>query len=1154
MINQDENQIENSIFLDPFSKEVWESTYKYHEDKSVLDTFRRVARAIASVEATEELRKEWEEKFFDLLNDFKITAGGRIYSNAGTNFKGTTAVNCFVGPKPDHDQDSLEGIFKVLLWQAQTLKSEGGWGMNFSFIRPRGSYIHGIGVESPGAVKYMEIFDKVSDVITSGSGKKNSKKEGKGKIRKGAMMGCLSVNHPDIEEFIEAKLQQGRLTKFNLSVQCTNDFMDLIDSLKSAKARGDEEFVKNNDVWKLEFPDTTHPNYKTEWDGNFAKWRGKGYNMITYKTVSALGLWEKIMKSTYTRNDPGVLFTDIANKTHCWNYGENSYIAVSNPCQPKWATVLTRGGVSTLGEVNVGDEIWSKEGWTKIVNKWSTGVKDVYEYRTENNSVFNGTENHRLVSNGEKIEARFCEVIDCFSEIKKGVLENIKVGVYTHNVFETNPSKIISRKFISSEEVFDITVDNESHTYWTGGCNVSNCLAAGTLVNTPFGCKKIEDIKEGDLVSTLHPSGSEPVKTVERHAAVEAFEIKFSDGGVQYATASHIYHIQKERDGKKSIEKLRLDELRLGDRVQVKPSEKLNSNQSNGNDFAAIVSIKSVGQKEVFDLFCEESDTWITDGYVQRGCGEQLLPFGAICNLSSLNLTQFINSDNTGFDMDKIRKYVAYAVRFLDNVNSYTNTPLEQYKDSAENRRRIGLGVMGWGSALYILKVPFASDRAEQIKNDLMRVFTDTAIETSVNLAIEKGAFRDCDKEKHANAYYWKQINLRESLVEKIRQNGIRNSALFSIQPTGNTSILANVVSGGIEPVFLPQYIRTVIVANPPDDVKDITPKYWEGDFTPNSTFISVKEGGDDVLRAEINGTVYKIDKGRGLTKEVLCLDYGVRKLKERGEWDEKADWAKTALSIGVNEHVRDMRGWAFWIDSAISKTCNLPSDYPYEQFEDLYLNAYKTGIIKGITTYRDGTMAPVLSAEKPVDNIISADGRPQGKLKKNSAPKRGKALKGDFYHILSKGVKYYAAVGFMDDDPYEIFTGLNSNSEGDAIFPKTLSSGEIVKHAGGKYAFRAPNGIEYPLTSAFSDPNVDALTRMISTSLRHGVSIEFVVQQLEKTKGEFSSFAKILGRTLKHYIKDGKKSGKKCSECGGDLVYSEGCLKCSNCGYSKCG
>jgi ribonucleotide reductase alpha subunit len=187
----------DTVFQDSFSEEVWRTTYKDFSDESIDNTLRRVAKALASVEKTPELQKEWEEKFYDLLSQFKGTTGGRIMSNAGTEWSGTTLMNCFVGPRGKHDIDSLEGIYSHLLSQSQTLKSEGGWGENFSYIRPRGAFIHGIGVETPGAVKYMELFDKASDIITSGSGKKTTNKKAKGKIRKGAMMGVLECFSKD---------------------------------------------------------------------------------------------------------------------------------------------------------------------------------------------------------------------------------------------------------------------------------------------------------------------------------------------------------------------------------------------------------------------------------------------------------------------------------------------------------------------------------------------------------------------------------------------------------------------------------------------------------------------------------------------------------------------------------------------------------------------------------------------------------------------------------------------------------------------------------------------------------------------------------------------------------------------------------------------
>ena len=226
-------------FSNEFSESVWLTTYRYLSEATVDDTFRRVANAIASVEK-EDVRQFWSDQFFDMLSDFKITVGGRILANAGTEYNGTTLINCFVGPRNRKDIDSLDGILSVLRDQSQTLKSEGGWGNNFSFIRPRGAFIHGIGVESPGMVKYIELFDKSSDIITAGSNTKKTNNKSKIKIRKGAQMGVADIWHPDIVEFITAKQTAGRLSKFNLSVNCTNEFMDRIVQIQSLQKELDD--------------------------------------------------------------------------------------------------------------------------------------------------------------------------------------------------------------------------------------------------------------------------------------------------------------------------------------------------------------------------------------------------------------------------------------------------------------------------------------------------------------------------------------------------------------------------------------------------------------------------------------------------------------------------------------------------------------------------------------------------------------------------------------------------------------------------------------------------------------------------------------------------------------------------------------------------
>jgi ribonucleoside-diphosphate reductase alpha chain len=368
-----------TVFEDPFSKELWESTYKYHEDGDVNDTFHRMAVYAAQAEKTDELKSIWAMRFENLFKDFKGVAGGRIIANAGTEFKGTTMMNCFVSPRANYDIDSIENIIKHALNCSLTLKSEGGWGSDFSWIRPRTSFIHGVGVESPGAVKFMEIFDKVSDVVTSGSGKKKVNAKGKNKIRKGAMMGVIHCAHPDVEEFIRAKQQPGRLSKFNVSVNCSDEFIQKVIKVKELKESGtSKEEVEREDKWELWFPDTQCAQYKTLWTGDFKEWKERGFPRKVYKTVSALGLWDTIMESTFNRAEPGVLYLDRANYFNPYNYGETIY--ATNPCVTG----------DTLVTLRSGEEIAIKE----LIERYKKGENfEVLSYNIENDCY----ENKRVI-------------------------------------------------------------------------------------------------------------------------------------------------------------------------------------------------------------------------------------------------------------------------------------------------------------------------------------------------------------------------------------------------------------------------------------------------------------------------------------------------------------------------------------------------------------------------------------------------------------------------------------------------------------------------------------------------------------------------------------------------------------------------------------
>jgi len=283
-------------FSAPIAKAIWDMKYRLKAqdgtviDGTVEDTWRRIARALAEVEADPKL---WEKRFYAALEDFKYLPAGRITAGAGTG-RAVTMFNCFVmGTVPD----DMGGIFDMLKEAALTMQQGGGIGYDFSTIRPRGAEVKGVAADASGPLSFMDVWDAMCRTIMSAGS------------RRGAMMATMRCDHPDIEVFIEAKKDPARLRMFNLSVLVTDPFMDA---------------VKADDTWDLVFGDRI------------------------YKTVQARDLWNKIMRNTFDFAEPGVIFIDRINKANNLSYCET--IAATNPCgeQP-----LPPYGACLLGSVNL---------------------------------------------------------------------------------------------------------------------------------------------------------------------------------------------------------------------------------------------------------------------------------------------------------------------------------------------------------------------------------------------------------------------------------------------------------------------------------------------------------------------------------------------------------------------------------------------------------------------------------------------------------------------------------------------------------------------------------------------------------------------------------------------------------------------------------
>jgi ribonucleoside-diphosphate reductase alpha chain len=335
-----------------------------------------------------------------------------------------------------------------------------------------------------------------------------------------------------------------------------------------------------------------------------------------------------------------------------------------------------------------------------------------------------------------------------------------------------------------------------------------------------------------------------------------------------------------------------------------------------------------------------------------------------------------------------------------------------------------------------------------------------------------------------------------------------------------NSISFAAETSGGIEPVFALAYKRKI---------EKITNKFEE-------VFIT-----DPVFEEYLNKNYP--EKKEKILENVVENKGSCQKSKILSEEEKKI--FITARDLTPLEHLDILEATAKNTSLSVSKTINVPKESTPEDISKVFLEAHKRGII-GVTVYREGSREGIL-----ID--INEDGRTYDKILKTQAPKRPKDLPCKVAQYTLKKQRYYVVIGLFSEEPYEIFTGINHDDDGNIYIPNNIEKGFIQKEKRGHYNLVTEEKT-YVLTNGHSDANAEALTRMISTSLRHGTPVEYVCQQLEKVKGDMNTFAKVLIRALKTYIKDGTKvTGEVCLICGSsDLIRMEGCIKCK-CGWSKC-
>jgi ribonucleoside-diphosphate reductase alpha chain len=318
--------------------------------------------------------------------------------------------------------------------------------------------------------------------------------------------------------------------------------------------------------------------------------------------------------------------------------------------------------------------------------------------------------------------------------------------------------------------VFIDTMNADNPTPHVGRIEATNpCVTGDTLVATPSGFRKADTFIVGDEVTTAYGTTGK-IERIEVHQNMDVYEVAFSDRGKIKATLSHQFYATNGGDDK--YNPMMLKDLKVGDIVH-----------KSVGDNARIINIAYAGKSTVYDLFEPTTDTWITNGYVSRGCGEQpLLPYEACC-LGSVNLSEMVE-DNGVINWEKLASTVKTGVRMLDNIIDIQAYPLPEVEAAHKANRKIGLGIMGWADMLIRMNIPYSSDEATGLAELIMNTVSTRAKEESEALAERDGVFPNW------KGSVWQKRNIR-----------LRNATLTTIAPTGSISIIAG-CSSGIEPVY----------------------------------------------------------------------------------------------------------------------------------------------------------------------------------------------------------------------------------------------------------------------------------------------------------------------------------------------------------------
>ena len=1150
------------------SQQIWDMKYRLKGvdgrpvDKTIPDTWRRVARALAQPESD---AAGWEERFFSTLQEFRFLPAGRIVSGAGSA-RNVTLFNCFVmGDIPD----DMSGIFDGLKEAALTMQQGGGIGCDFSTLRPKGAAVRGVGADASGPLSFMDVWDAMCRTIMSAGS------------RRGAMMANMRCDHPDIEAFVEAKKEPGRLRMFNLSVLVTDAFM---------------RAVKEDGPWELTF------------DG------------VAYKNLPARELWNRIMRATYASAEPGVIFIDAINRRDNLYYCE--HIHATNPCVTADAWVQTAEGPRQVLDL-IG------RPFTAVVNGrlytsgalgfFSTGRKRVLRLRTTNGYGLRLTADHPVRRVATKTRWRLAGEWVAAGELRPGdevVLNDHRAAGDWAGAYGEDEGYLIglllgngtmkSDKAVLGAWPGALTANGGYERPGVVGVMERAREAAGRLphrgdftgwVEVPgrgayrLATGALERLAEG---LGIVPGNESVTPAMERASA--AFSRGFlrglfdADGSVQGTHGTEV-SVRLSHGELSTLEAVQRMLLRLGIAARLcrdrRPAGRRSMPEGRGGwrrygraadhelviaadnvarfdqivgfadtskrvllkglvsghreglnrerYTAKVESVSEDGTSDVFDVQVPGVNAFDANGFHVHNCGEQPLPPYGACLLGSVNLTRLVMNpftDHARLDMAALADVASTAVRMLDNAIDVSRFPLPGQEHEARAKRRIGLGVTGLADALIMCRARYGGHEAVALTGAWMKAIQRAAYLASTTLAAEKGAFPLYDAEKFLSGETVRALD--DDVRRAIAENGIRNGLLTSVAPTGTVSIFADNVSSGLEPVFSFRYTRHVLMPDGHRHDEDVT-------------------------------------------------DYAYRLFHRlQGEGAPLPGYFVDAQGLSATDHLVMQAAIQRHVDSSISKTINCPESIAFEDFKNIYMQAFDLGC-KGCTTYRPNEITgavleartaqagaaqrtqPELPLEAPAKRARPRDLGDSGPIHQLFQPlDRPESLEGATYKVRwpdSDHAIYITINDIIQDGrrrPFEVFIN-SKNMEHYAWTVALTRMISAVFRRGGDVSF-----VVEELKAVF-DPRggywvagryVPSLLAAIGEAIeRHMIAIGFLAApgRLAADDGAEERRAARLasGDQSETLAASGLRQCPKCAQPG--LVRQENCDVCTSCGYSKC-